>query len=77
VGKIKNQLEGEISTRAKVNREKGSMVVKKHNRFDSLVNETLVKKNNKHESTNTVDKLMTEEGRKAKKKCKTQGEEII
>lgn len=53
------------------------MVTKKHNRFDSLFNENLANKNDKYEFINTVDKLITEEGRKAKKKCKTQGEEII
>jgi len=44
IGKIQTQLKGEISTRAKVEREKGSMAVKKHNRFDSLMNDNFSKK---------------------------------
>ncbi len=42
MGKIKSELQGEISKRAKVERDKGSQVNlnKKHKRFESLMNET-------------------------------------
>jgi hypothetical protein len=42
VGKIKSELQGETSKRAKVERDKGSQVNlnKKHKRFESLMNET-------------------------------------
>ena len=43
--KIKGELEGGISNRAKVSKEKGSLrnAGKLHRRFDSLVNETTPK----------------------------------
>ena len=42
-----------MSNRAKVDREKGSQVNKKHKRFDSLMNEQNIKK----ESTNAFGDL--------------------
>ena len=43
VGKIQSELQGEVSGRAKVEREKGSNATnsKKHKRFDSLMNENM------------------------------------
>jgi hypothetical protein len=41
IGKIQTELQREVSSRAKVEREKGSLMpsAKKHKRFDSLAND--------------------------------------
>jgi hypothetical protein len=76
IGKIQNELKGEVSNRAKVEREKGSQVGKKHKRFDSLMNEQHIKNNApNYDLTGAIDRLMEEEKKNnKKKKCKTQGE---
>ncbi len=84
VGKIQNQLQAEISNRAKVEKQKGSG--KKHKRFDSLANEHIQHISHKYEPyvaeflahhAHAGDRTMNEDKKKAKKKCKTQGEESM
>ena len=64
-----------MSSRAKVNRGKESCAKnKKHNRFDSIANEMMKKK---AKDPSWSKPLLAEEKVKAKKKCKTQGEESM
>ena len=64
VGKIMSELQGEISTRARVERDKGSQVNlnKKHKRFETLINEGKSSKGfeltQTTQFTQVVDKMM-------------------